>query len=693
MSRPDERHPEAGAARMLRAALEPALAPDASAGALATARSAAQVVGLPGLDACLAGLAVRLGAPRSPMLLAMVGRLVGLAAAESLREFRAADAALASLAAELAGERWVLPASTETRESDGARGEDPAAAETPGVATLTVAEALDELSLAGDEAQRVARRTRLTVHVGAALRAALEWLTPESGRPRPFRLRAEDSLLEVVCESVESAGLLPAHEVLAAADGGLAPVSETTGRGSPEAWMVRVPAWSPRSMYLMIEQGALRLALPWHAVLRVSLVPAIELELREGRLATPVLAPLAPLAEGVAERPVVAITHGLKRALVVADRLVWRLAAEVCDPDEPAPVPELTRAVRSEEGDVFWIAEPRVLLHSVPMPHLAPAPRPKPAPAPAPAIPAPPAVSPPAIAPAAAPEAPAARSREIEEPIVLEAIDVEPLTAPLPSRPPAPRPTSAPAATAAPAPLPPSPSLPSLPSPPVPPAAAAPPSVAPGAEATPPAPTPSPTPPSVPPGAEATPPALTPAAVTPLTIEPAKGASVAPPPGVERPAESPTLPAWLDRFGSAPRHGQPEDRPGAGAPSAHPERAVLIAEDSIAAGRFLARMLEQLGFTPHVVETAGALRAALPAGRWSLVLADVELPDERGAEWLAALVAPLERAGVPLAALVRDDDDADAATRAGVRRWLRKPFDREELLHLLQATGRIARDA
>src|SRR6185295_428234 len=196
-------------------------------------------------------------------------------------------------------------------------------------------------------------------------------------------------------EGVKPDGLLAAHEVLADVDGGLAPLGESSPRAAAGTWLLRVPAWSPRPVHLMLEQGPLRLAVPWHAVLRLSLVPAVEIEERGGTLATPVLAPLAPLATGLGERPVVAIAHGLKRALIVADRLVWRLGAEPCEPTEPAPAVLLRRTVRSEEGEVFWVAEPRVLLETIELPIL-PASTPRPAKPPVATPPAPPVVTPPA---------------------------------------------------------------------------------------------------------------------------------------------------------------------------------------------------------------------------------------------------------------------------------------------------------
>jgi CheY-like chemotaxis protein len=118
-----------------------------------------------------------------------------------------------------------------------------------------------------------------------------------------------------------------------------------------------------------------------------------------------------------------------------------------------------------------------------------------------------------------------------------------------------------------------------------------------------------------------------------------------------------------------------------------------VAEDSLTASIFLARLLEKHGFIVRTVETAAELARELARGDWALVCVDVELPDRRGREHLVATRTALERAhaGRPvppaLIALVRDLDDAAAAQAAGITRVLRKPFDRDALAELLRRIG------
>jgi CheY-like chemotaxis protein len=123
-----------------------------------------------------------------------------------------------------------------------------------------------------------------------------------------------------------------------------------------------------------------------------------------------------------------------------------------------------------------------------------------------------------------------------------------------------------------------------------------------------------------------------------------------------------------------------------------------VADDSITARIFLTRLLERLGFEVRAVETAAALQAEFERGAWSLACVDVELPDmpvapsELRAEFLAGLVA---RHGerTPIVALVRDAEDRVTATRAGIGRMLRKPFDPLELEQVLGRLGLIPRRA
>jgi two-component system OmpR family response regulator len=116
----------------------------------------------------------------------------------------------------------------------------------------------------------------------------------------------------------------------------------------------------------------------------------------------------------------------------------------------------------------------------------------------------------------------------------------------------------------------------------------------------------------------------------------------------------------------------------------------LVAEDSITARIFLARLLTRLGFDVSTVDTAAALRAELERSSWSLVCVDIELPDEAGTAFLAGLAAR-HGARTPFVALVRDAEDRVAARRAGFEHLVRKPFDHQELEQVLGRLGLLTR--
>ena len=142
----------------------------------------------------------------------------------------------------------------------------------------------------------------------------------------------------------------------------------------------------------------------------------------------------------------------------------------------------------------------------------------------------------------------------------------------------------------------------------------------------------------------------------------------------------------IARAPAAPVASTPAPAP----PGRRPLRTALVAEDSITARIFLARLLARLGFDVRTVDTAAALRAELERGAWSLACVDVELPDETGAAFLAGLVAR-HGARTPFLALVRDAEDRAAARHAGIERMLRKPFDHQELEQVLDHLGLVPR--
>lgn len=337
-----DRHGANEIARGIREALAPALEPNADVMALAAARDVAQMLGFTGLDRVLAVCESHLGRPH-PAEVTQVLERVGRIAAEAERAGQLApyvdsDRELAALADQIADVHWSA---------------SPDPASHSAVATLGIAEALAEY--APYDLPRSSPEARLSAAVAAALRASLDWLLAGSGGSA-LAVGLHDGVLELTLAPRAAEALAPAGEVLASVDGNLGPApGEANGH-----WIVRVPIVTERATFLMFEVGRLHLALPWHAVLRLRMSGGTST-----RLEAPVLDPIAPLAALGRERPTVLVAHGLRRAYLIADRLVWRLEALACEPEFEPPLPGLTRAVRTEDDETFWVIEPAWLLRGV----------------------------------------------------------------------------------------------------------------------------------------------------------------------------------------------------------------------------------------------------------------------------------------------------------------------------------------
>jgi CheY-like chemotaxis protein len=632
-------------------ALAPVLGDAGSHDDVRIARDAARQLELEGLELLLAACAPHAGTAWPAELSPALGRLRRVAAraveAVSVEPFLAADRELAGLADEVAALQWSPVWRT---------GDDQAHP----LATLSVADALEAMPLAGDADRELARRARLQPPVAAALRAALDWLAGGSGRP--LSLRAEDSFLEVTFDRLDPGALAAATEVVAGVGGNLGPAPGAAG-----TWMVRVPLQSGHTAYLMLVVAGLPIAVPWLAVLRMHMAAAGEWDERRELAGWPVMdGPIeTPRAPGAGELPLVLVAHGRKRAWLAADRLVWRLHAEPVNAPGRAPAEGLESMVETEAGERYWLADPAWLLHSVEAPAFL-------------WTTAPPAS--PATAPAAG-ESPARAGETAPEPVSPDAVDEERASAF--EAPPAPAavpvlPATAPAAEPLPAAAP---------------AFAMVDEPAPAADE--PAPAvdePAPAPESAPAFAPVRRPpdlkVLTFEHVEPLGLEEPTRHAPGPAPA---PIVAPPAPRRAPDSARGVAGGMPGPRP---APAWTPDavsgnriiRTALVAEDSITARIFLARLLGRLGFDVRTVDSAAALRAELERGAWSLVCVDVELPDESGTAFLAGIVT--RHAGrTAFVALVRDAEDRAAARRAGLERTLRKPFDHQELEQVLGRLG------
>jgi CheY-like chemotaxis protein len=175
-------------------------------------------------------------------------------------------------------------------------------------------------------------------------------------------------------------------------------------------------------------------------VLRVRLLGATAIEAETRRGPHTVLGASSAPASVQHERPLTLVGFGLRRAWLVADRLVWRMTAEPADASS-APGP----AVQTADGTMYRVVDPAVLLRDV-EPLAVPTWKPDARPVPAPR-PISPAIEKPAAPVTAEVSALPALTREDVEPLGAgpTAIAATPAGAPVPRPPSEPLPAAVPA--------------------------------------------------------------------------------------------------------------------------------------------------------------------------------------------------------------------------------------------------------
>jgi CheY-like chemotaxis protein len=453
-------------ARGLSQIVAQALDDGASVRTLEAARDLAQLLSLRGLDRLLGALSPHAGtawpAPLEPAIEQVRRAAAECGRAGNVEALRRADDELARMAQAIERVPSTLASPNPASPAPGTAAEHRSARTAAESAPVPLADALEGLPVQR-ESEELSRKVRLHPPVAGALRAALDWLIGEGATRLRLWLVSDGSALEVTCESVVFPGVQPASEVLANVGAHLGPAVDRPG-----AWTVRVPILAERETFLMLEQDELQLAVPWHAVARVRLMPADTIDAMARRQGLPVLAPLAVAPRRAAEQPVVVVALGLKRACLVADRLVWRMPALPAEPEGAPPATGIARAVRSDDGELYWVLDPAWLLRGIAAPVVADVGRHglPPPPAAPPRPPAPLARQEPAVPPPPIPFPSAAmRGRPVQPaggPVrSLGAQDVEPLETAA-SPPPAPAPPPSPATPM----TPPAPATPRQPAPP-----------------------------------------------------------------------------------------------------------------------------------------------------------------------------------------------------------------------------------
>ena len=114
----------------------------------------------------------------------------------------------------------------------------------------------------------------------------------------------------------------------------------------------------------------------------------------------------------------------------------------------------------------------------------------------------------------------------------------------------------------------------------------------------------------------------------------------------------------------------------------HIGRPILIVEDSKAQQTVLAALVENFGFTPHVVSSAGEALEAVRVMLFAAIMMDIRMPDMDGFE-CSRLIRQMERGNrrVPIIAVSAADRDKifDAKCKAaGIDECVSKPFEAEQ---------------
>jgi DNA-binding NtrC family response regulator len=112
---------------------------------------------------------------------------------------------------------------------------------------------------------------------------------------------------------------------------------------------------------------------------------------------------------------------------------------------------------------------------------------------------------------------------------------------------------------------------------------------------------------------------------------------------------------------------------------------ILVVEDEEKVRLLLQEALEQAGFAPDLAACGTEAQEKAAHKRYQLLLVDLTLPEESGLEVLDKLAAYQES---PSVIVITDNPSVDTAAesmRRGVRNYLTKPIDAEELIHAVES--------
>lgn len=124
------------------------------------------------------------------------------------------------------------------------------------------------------------------------------------------------------------------------------------------------------------------------------------------------------------------------------------------------------------------------------------------------------------------------------------------------------------------------------------------------------------------------------------------------------------------------------------------EGRILVADDDDRLTRVYRRVLEQQGYEVTLARSGQEALAMFNRGRFDAVITDLEMPEPKGLELLRRIRKHDETVPVIIATGAPSTETAIEALEHGAFRYLTKPFDRVDLLEIVQravSVGRLTR--
>ncbi|MFO0749409.1 MAG: sigma-54 dependent transcriptional regulator [Myxococcota bacterium] len=119
-----------------------------------------------------------------------------------------------------------------------------------------------------------------------------------------------------------------------------------------------------------------------------------------------------------------------------------------------------------------------------------------------------------------------------------------------------------------------------------------------------------------------------------------------------------------------------------------PKRHILIVDDDAAVGTVLGALCRQKGFAARAVPSGAAALQALEAEPFDAAIVDLRMPGMSGLELLVQMSARWPETAVVMLTAHGSVEDAVRAMKLGAVEFMSKPFDRDELLFVLDRATR-----